>query len=45
MMKRRRWAPILEYLLAAAGAALAAWILAGSLGSPLWGGLTSFPLK
>lgn len=43
-MDRHLWIEVAEYLLAAVGVVLIAWLIADDLGSPLWGGLTSMRL-
>ena len=45
MLDRHLWVEVAEYLVAAVGAVVVAWFLADSLGSPLWGGLTSIRLR
>jgi hypothetical protein len=40
-LDRHLWIEVAEYLAVAVGAIVIAWFLADSLGTPLWGGLTS----
>jgi hypothetical protein len=40
-MDRHLWIEVAEYLAAAAGVVLIAWLLAGEFSTPLWGELTS----
>jgi hypothetical protein len=41
MLDRHLWIEVAEYLAAAIGVILIAWLLAEDLGMPLWGKLTS----
>jgi hypothetical protein len=44
-LDRHLWIEVAEYLAAALGAIAIAWFLADSLGTPLWGELTSVRLR
>jgi hypothetical protein len=41
MLDRHLWIEVAEYLAVVVGVILIAWVLAGDLGTPLWGELTS----
>ena len=41
VIDRHLWIEVAEYLVAVVGVILIAWLLAGELASPLWGGLTN----
>jgi len=44
-MDHHLWIEVAEYLAVALGVVLVAWLLAGELGTPLWGELTSIRLR
>ena len=44
-MDKKSWTEVLEYAIAAVAAAWLAIMLSESFTTPLWGGLTSLPLR
>lgn len=44
-MDRHLWIEVIEYIVAAIGVVLMAWVLAQDFGTPLWGELTSIRMR